>query len=384
MIWSVIAALALGSMGILALSLRAKTALDNQADSTPAIFADQLAELDRDVARGVVSAADADAARIEIKKNILRHAQKGQSAPLVSTRGSRIGLWVAITFVPVAAVGYYAQFGNPALSRGAVAEQRQAREENARIVALTEQLKTRLETDAEGGPSDGWMLLGQTYMRLGRFGDAAAAFRIVSEREEVTSAVFSMLTEALVAQENGIMTPVAEAAINEAAARDPSNPAVTYFRALALQQAGQSAAAHDLVMARLDAADGYYPWMDTLVAQANRIGDGIGRDPISLARFAPMLAGRGPSAEDVTAAQEMSPEDRAAFIQSMVQGLADRLKDEPDDLDGWLQLGRAYSVLGNAEGAKDAYKNAAALSADLPETDPRKAIAAQALESLSQ
>ena len=129
-----------------------------------------------------------------------------------------------------------------------------------------------------------------------------------------------MLTEALVAQENGIMTPAAEAAINEAAARDPSNPAVTYFRALALQQAGQSAAAHDLVVARLDAADGYYAWMDTLVAQANRIGDGIGRDPISLARFAPMLAGRGPSAEDVAVAQEMSPEDRADFIQSMVRG----------------------------------------------------------------
>ena len=384
MIWSVIAALAFGSMGLLALSLRAKTELNNQADSSPAIFADQLAELERDVARGVVSATDADAARIEIKKTILRQTQKSQNGPLVSTRGSRIGLWIAILFVPVAALGFYSQFGNPALSRIAVAEQRQAREENARIVALTEQLKTRLETDAEGGPSNGWMLLGQTYMRLGRFGDAAGAFRIVSEREDATSSIFSMLTEALVAQENGIMTPTAETAINEAAARDPSNPAVTYYRALALQQAGQSAAAHDLVVARLDAAEGYYPWMDTLVAQANKIADGIGRDPISLTRFAPMLAGRGPYAEDVALAQEMSPEDRAAFIQSMVQGLADRLKDEPDDLDGWLQLGRAYSVLGNVEGAKDAYKNAAALSVDLPGTDSRKTIAAQALESLSQ
>lgn len=384
MIWSVIAILSIGSMGILALSLRAKKSKDVQIDNTRAIFADQLVELDRDVARGVVSKSDAEAARIEIKKSILKQAQKGQSGPLVSTRGSRIGLWIAILFVPVASVGYYSQFGNPALSRIAVAEQQQAREENARIVALTEQLKTRLETDAEGGPSDGWMLLGQTYMRLGRFNDAAEAFRIVSEREEATSAVFSMLAEALVSQENGIMTPAAEAAINEAAMRDASNPAVTYFRALALQQAGQSAAAHDLVVARLDAADGYYPWMDTLVAQANRIGDGIGREPISLARFAPMLAGRGPDAEDVAAAQEMSTEDRAAFIQSMVQGLADRLKDDPDDLDGWLQLGRAYSVLGNEEGAKDAYQNAAALSAKLPETDPRKAIAAQALGSLTQ
>ncbi|MBM1312139.1 c-type cytochrome biogenesis protein CcmI [Sulfitobacter mediterraneus] len=384
MIWIFIAALALGSMGFLALSLRAKTTPETQKDSTPAIFADQLAELDRDVARGVVSAADADAARIEIKKNILREAQKGTSAPIASSRSSLVGLVTAMFFVPMIAIGYYIQFGNPELSRLAVAEQQQAREENARVVALTEQLKTRLETDAEGGPSDGWMLLGQTYMRLGRFNDAAEAFRTVSERDEATSAVFSMLTEALVAQENGIITPAAEAAINEAAARDASNPAVTYFRALALQQAGQSAAAYDLVAARLDAADGYYPWIDTLVAQANRIGDGIGRDPISMAQFTPKLAGRGPSAEDVAATEDMSTEDRAAFIQSMVQGLADRLKEEPNDLDGWLQLGRAYSVLGNVEGAKDAYQKAAALSADLEETDPRKSIAAQALKTLSR
>ena len=384
MIWFFIAALALGSMGFLAMSLRAKAIPGTQTDSTPAIFADQLAELDRDVARGVVSAADADAARIEIKKNILRQAQKGTSVPIASSRSSLVGLVVSMFFVPMIAIGYYIQFGNPELSRLAVAEQQQAREENARVVALTEQLKTRLETDAEGGPSDGWMLLGQTYMRLGRFNDASEAFRIVSERDEATSAVFSMLTEALVAQENGITTPAAEAAINEAAARDASNPAVTYFRALALQQAGQSAAAYELVVARLDAANGYYPWMDTLIAQANRIGDGIGRDPIFLARFAPMLAGRGPSAEDVAAAEDMSTEDRAAFIQSMVQGLADRLKEEPNDLDGWLQLGRAYSVLGNVEGAKDAYQKAAALSADLEETDPRKSIAAQALKTLSR
>ena len=384
MIWFFIAALALGSMGFLALSLRAKATPETQTDSTPAIFADQLAELDRDVARGVVSAADADAARIEIKKNILRQAQKGTSAPIASSRSSLVGLVASMFFVQMIAIGYYIQFGNPELSRLAVAEQQQARDENARVVALTEQLKTRLETDAEGGPSDGWMLLGQTYMRLGRFNDAGEAFRIVSERDEATSAVFSMLTEALVAQENGIITPAAESAINEAAARDASNPAVTYFRALALQQAGQSAAAYELVVARLDAADGYYPWMDTLIAQANRIGDGIGRDPISLARFAPMLAGRGPSAEDVAAAEDMSTENRAAFIQSMVQGLADRLKEEPNDLDGWLQLGRAYSVLGNVEGAKDAYQRAVALSADLEETDPRKSIAAQALKTLSR
>lgn len=384
MIWFVISVLAVSSVGLLGLSLLAKSKSSAaQNDSTPAIYGDQLAELDRDVARGIVSETDAEAARLEIKKNILRQAQSGQAAPLMSSRKSWIGLVVAMVFVPLSAVGYYVQFGNPDLSGLTLAEQQEAREERARVMALTEQLKSRLENDQSGGPTEGWMLLGQTYMNLGRFDDAAAAFRVVSEREEASSAVFSMLAEALISQENGIVTPVAEDAIEEAAARDPANPAVTYFRALALQQSGQSAAAHDLIVARLDAADGFYPWMETLVGQANRIGEGIGRTPISLAQFAPMLAGRGPTAEDVAAAEEMSTEDRAEFIQSMVQRLAERLQEEPDDLDGWLQLGRAYSVLGNVEGAKDAYENALALSDTLPESDPRRSIASQAIDALS-
>ena len=138
-----------------------------------------------------------------------------------------------------------------------------------------------------------------------------------------------------------------------------------------------------MIIARLDAADGFYPWMETLVAQANRIGEGIGRDPISLARFAPMLNAPGPTEGDIAAAQELSPEDRMAFIRSMVSGLAERLKEEPGDLDGWLRLGRAYVVLGDRDAALDAYQAAEPLVAPLPDTDPRKRTVAQALQDLA-
>ena len=67
---------------------------------------------------------------------------------------------------------------------------------------------------------------------------------------------------------------------------------------------------------------------------------------------------RGPTAGDVAAAREMSGEDRAAFIQSMVQSLADRLAENPDDPAGWLRLGRAYGVLGRAEDAAAALDTA--------------------------
>ena len=39
------------------------------------------------------------------------------------------------------------------------------------------------------------------------------------------------------------------------------------------------------------------------------------------------------------------------MIEGMVQGLADRLQDNPDDLEGWLMLMRSYSVLGKPEKA---------------------------------
>ena len=69
----------------------------------------------------------------------------------------------------------------------------------------------------------------------------------------------------------------------------------------------------------------------------------------------------GPTIEDVEAASKMTGEDRMAFIRSMVERLADRLKDEPNDLKGWQRLARAYQVLGEKEKAEDALARIRAL-----------------------
>lgn len=384
MIWAIFAGLSL--LAVLLLALSARTISDgivDEPDPVRDILIDQLAEIDRDLGRGIISEAEAATAKGEVKRRIL--ALERQQAPAVlAQRGtSRGGLLLALVFVPALAAGYYGVYGNPSISSVATADRQAALEERTRIIRLTDELKTRLTSDPNGGPSDGWMLLGQTYMRLGFTKQAADAYAVVAERPEADSAVFSMWAEALIATEQGVVTPLAEQAIDRAMALDPQNPAATYYRALALQQSGQSAAAHDMIIARLDAADGFYPWMETLVAQANRIGEGIGRDPISLARFAPMLNAPGPTEGDIAAAQELSPEDRMAFIRSMVSGLAERLKEEPGDLDGWLRLGRAYVVLGDRDAALDAYQAAEPLVAPLPDTDPRKRTVAQALQDLA-
>ena len=63
---------------------------------------------------------------------------------------------------------------------------------------------------------------------------------------------------------------------------------------------------------------------------------------------------RGPTEEQMKAGQDMSPEARQAMIGSMVARLAERLKENPDDLPGWTRLARSYTVLGKNDKAKDA------------------------------
>ncbi len=73
---------------------------------------------------------------------------------------------------------------------------------------------------------------------------------------------------------------------------------------------------------------------------------------------------RGPSAEDMNAAEEMTPEERQEMIRGMVDRLAERLRENPGDLAGWLRLGRAQAVLGELDKSADAYGRALALVPD--------------------
>jgi len=78
----------------------------------------------------------------------------------------------------------------------------------------------------------------------------------------------------------------------------------------------------------------------------------------------PAEAAPGPSAEDVAAADGMSTEQQAQMIGAMVERLAKRLRENPDDLEGWLRLGRSYSVLGRHTDSRDAYARAADFAPD--------------------
>ena len=371
MIWLFFVLLSLMALSLMVLPLRTK--LQPSAvpeDTTPAVLLDQLKEVKRDLERNIISEVEAKAAEQEIKRRILMQARKSSSRSTTTNTGGRVGVILGAVFVPLFAVGYYMTMGSPEIEGLAFADRASERQEAAQIADLSSQLYDRLISDPDGGPSEGWMLLGQTYSRMGRFEDAAAAFKVVSERPEADSGVFSMLAEALIYAEQGVVTPAAEAAIDRAMSINPDNPASVYYKALALSQKGESSRGYELLIARLNTADGFYPWMESLLVEANRIGAEIGKPQLSLADFAPMVNAPGPTTEDVANAQEMSDDDRQAFILSMVARLANRLEEEPGDLDGWMRLGNAYSVLGQTGAAIAAYERAEALTANAGAEDP--------------
>ncbi len=383
MIWVVFLVMALVATAFALFPIfRPDTSTVVRSDAVPAVLADQLEEVRRDLDRGLISAAEAKAAELEIKKRILsvvRRTTSEEHGP--GEGGGRAGAILAALFVPLMAFGYYTVKGAPDVPALAFAERAPERVEEARIVDLVHQLHARLQNDPNGGASEGWMLLGQTYMRMQRFEDAVRAFETVADRSDATSATWSMLAEALIGANAGTVVPGAEAAIERALEIDATNPAATFYAAVAESQGGDDAKAYDLLTTRLTEANGYAAWMDSYVALINRLAQDTGQPRVAISDYV-SEAPRGPSAADVAAARDMSEGDRADFIRSMVDRLASRLEAEPDDLDGWMRLGNAYKVLNERKNAIEAYSRAQELLEAAAQDDPRRQVVENALRDL--
>ena len=147
------------------------------------------------------------------------------------------------------------------------------------------------------------------------------------------------LGEALTAASGGIVTADARAAFERAAAVDADDIRIQFYRGLAAEQDGQKPEAVRIWTELLTRAPTDAPYRDLI---AN-----------SLARIAPPQAS-GPTADDMAAAQDLPAEQRTAMVRGMVERLADRLKKDGSDLDGWRRLVRAYMVLGDTNNAKSA------------------------------
>ncbi len=320
----------------LGLGVRAQT-----GGSETAVYKDQLAEIDRDVAAGLIGAAEADAARVEISRRLLAAADQTRDPPLrSSTRLRRSAAVLSLVGLPVLAAAVYLPLGSPRLGDFPLAQRAHAPDPSQPLDALVAQVEQHLEknpTDARG-----WNVLAPVLARLGRFDEAVRAYRNAITYGGETAERRADLGEVIAAVAGGVVTTEAKAEFERARALNADDPKSNYFLGLAAEQDGRSADAASIWRVLLAKAPQDAPWRPLVEAALTRVAPG-----------APALPDGA-----MAAAKDMSESDRSAMIRGMVERLATRLKQNGDDVEGWLRLVRAYMVMGDRDKAKSALSDA--------------------------
>ena len=327
-----------------------------------AIYRDQLNEIGREVERGVVAAGDAEAARTEIARRLIR-AGDAPVEPIAPQERLRKFATVAIIAMPVLALGLYLVVGSPRTPDAPLAAR-----PDVQAAREVQALVTQVETHLAAEPSDGkgWEVLAPVYRRLGRTADAVNAYTKAIALLGATAEREGDLGEAIIAASNGAVTPEAHAAFETARQLAPDDPRPRFYLALALTQAGRTDEARAAWQALLANSPADQPWVQVAEQQLAALGGPLPNSPASNPPSpltatpgpASATAAPGPNAADVAAAAQMTPADRQAMIAGMVAALAAKLKTSPDDPEGWARLIRSYVVLGRQADAEVALADA--------------------------
>ncbi|WP_241962889.1 c-type cytochrome biogenesis protein CcmI [Thalassorhabdomicrobium marinisediminis] len=334
------------------------------------IYRDQLAEVDRDLARGVLDKAEAERTRTEVSRRLLQaDAAARKGAVDAPPRGSRIAAGLAGLAIVAGAVGLYATLGNfgygdvPRAVRLAAAEERRAtRPGQLEAEALAEQpdaiaqagdetreILQALRAAAFERPTDAtaYVYLAQVEASIGNMTRAARAQEkaISLLGEDVTSADLVRLLDFLVIGTRGYVSPEAETIARNILRDEPDNLPAQYYMGLVNAQNDRPDRAFSFWRPIVENGEqDVFHWR-LAAGQIEDVAAQLGIDYALPSR-------RGPSAEDLAAAEDMAPEDRQAMVEGMVQQLSDRLATEGGPPQDWARLITALTVLGEEDRAR--------------------------------
>jgi cytochrome c-type biogenesis protein CcmH len=322
-----------------------------RSGSDVAVYRDQLDEIERDRAAGMIEEREAAGAQVEVSRRLIAAVDAQAATAAAPSAASAAATWrrravavAALLVLPFGAAGFYLALGSPSLPDQPLAPRLAA-------AGSTQSLIARVESHLERNPEDGrgWEVIAPIYLRLGRFDDAVKARRHALRLGSETAERQAALGEALVFAANGVVTAEAKAAFEKSVALDGNGVQARYFLGLAAEQDGNRAQAAAIWRALVASAPPDAQWLDFV------------REALARVDRAPA----GPTEEQVAASSDMSPDQRKAMIQGMVTRLAERLNRDGSDVEGWLRLVRSYMVLGEPDKARAAVGDARkALAAD--------------------
>lgn len=185
-----------------------------------AIYRDQMAELDRDLASGAVARDDHATAREELERRVLEDVADDNAAVVTAPRRlplTALGLGVAL---PAAALALYFGLGNPA------ALDPSAQKNVAPTAAEVEQMVATLAEKLEKNPENlqGWVMLGRSYKVMGRFDEAARAFEKAGSAMESEPELMLEVAELSAEQNQGKVEGKGLKLLKQVLKDQPDNP----------------------------------------------------------------------------------------------------------------------------------------------------------------
>ena len=396
--WLVIAVMTAAALALVLvpLALRQRKA-PRRVEFDLAIYRDQLDELESDRARGLVGEDQSEAARLEIWRRMLAAAKRdgGESAgpdeagDVAAAPGGKARPWFLMSAVgaavPALAVALYFVLGSPgtpgqpfsgiAQQGGGAAGQDMA---GQTVEAAIGNLARRLEQNPDD--LEGWLLLGRSLITLERYAEAAQALATAVRLSSGDPDIIGSMAETMVFAAQGIVTADALTAFETVLGVKPDDPAAQYYIGIALAQQGRPIEALEMWRKLAAETPADAPWRGDLVTWMRRAADETGIELGSIPAAPATARQPGPSGEDMAMAAEMSPEERQDMIRSMVAGLAARLAEEPDDLEGWRRLANSYRVLGEDAKAAEAEQRIVELESGSAQPGPSQEDMAAAAE----
>lgn len=373
---------ALIGLGVGATLIRAMTRAEDTVKSARefdlAVYRDQLAEIDRDMARGTIAQEEGERLRTEISRRLLE-ADRAGGTPAKSDAGAPGFAAMALVIVLLSGAAWvYADLGAPGYpdlplaERFAMSEEmRAARISQAEAEALVPpppprtdiepsflDLMDKLRATMQERPDDlrGLELLARNEAALGNLSAALAAQTGVLrvKGDQAFAEDHAALAELMILAAGGFVSPEAEAELVRALEKDPRNGTARYYSGVMFAQIGRYDRTFVLWRALLEEGPADAPWVAAIRQQ---MADVAARAGVNYTL--PAEGGlNGPTAEDMAAAAEMSAEDRAAMIEGMVAQLGERLATEGGSAEEWARLITSLAMLDRKDEAREIYAEA--------------------------
>ena len=302
-----------------------------QLDDPNSHFRLVLSGIDADLAAGKLGEAEAGAAKAELAREMLRLKAEAKTAAPSNQRFGRPALFAGLGGIAVLSLGIYAVLGSPNEPSQPLASRADVAAQSLDVEAAV----AKIETALTANPDDvrGWSVIAPAYVGLGRFAEAANAYRRVIALSGPTADLQTSLAEALLLGAGDAGSPEAIALLQEAAASDKTHPLSRLYLGAELTRNGRYPEAITAWQESIALAKGDEPWL-AAAHQGLAVAQNDGVDP--------------------------NAQQQSDMIGDMVGGLATRLAAEGGTIEEWTQLVRAYLVLGDTTKAQAALDDAVA------------------------